>query len=95
MSNDLLLLRIVDVMLVLGAPLVGGTGDLAFVMLPNDLRTIGTLARCGIPNSRLLVAIWLVISNSFSFTFRFRCMVMANELAMNYRIIILGKEASR
>ncbi len=94
MSNDLLLLRIVDVMLVICAPLVGGTGDLAFVMMPNDLRMIGTLARCGIPNSRLLVAIWLV-SNSFTFTFRFGCMVMANELAMNYKIIILGKEASR
>jgi hypothetical protein len=76
---------------VIGAPLGGGTVDLAFVMPPNALRTIGTLVRCGVRNSRLLVGMWLV-SNSILYFVRFRCMVMANELAMNC-MIVLGKKA--
>ncbi len=48
----MLLLRIVVAMHVLGAPLGGGMVDLAFLMPPNDLRTIGTLVRCGVRNSR-------------------------------------------
>ena len=87
------MLRIVVDMNVLGAPMGDGTVDLKFLMPPNNLRTIGPLVRCGVRNFRLLVGMWLV-SNSFSHCFRFRCMVMATELAMNY-MIVLSKKASR